>query len=79
MSTSNNYPSPPVARSSDDGLSTVLTFLRRLASDRYFGRVEFSFQSGHVVNIRQEQSMKVGDLSNLVANSKGSSNVDSSR
>lgn len=79
MSSSNNYASPPVVRSSDDGLSSVLTFLRRLASDRYFGRVELSFQSGQVVNIRQEQSMKVADLPNLVANSKGSSNVDSSR
>lgn len=61
----------------DDGLSTVLAFIRKLASERYFGYVQLSFQSGHVVNIRQEQSLKVNDLSNLVASSKGNSDVNS--
>jgi len=51
------FPSCP-PRDADDGLPAVVAFIRKLASDRYFGRVEFAFQSGHVVNIRQEQSFK---------------------
>ena len=79
MSSTHSSPSFPVSGLPDDGLSTVLSFLRRLASDRYFGRVELSFQSGHVVNIRQEQSLKPQDLSNLIANSKGTTNVNNSK
>jgi hypothetical protein len=73
----NTHFSPPLSgtRAADDGLSTIIAFLRKLASDRYFGSVQFSFQSGHVVNIRQEQSLKPQDVSNLVANSKGISDA----
>ena len=54
-----------------DDLSSVLNFIQRLAADAYFGRVELSFQSGHIVNIRQERSLKPHDLLTLVASSKG--------
>jgi hypothetical protein len=77
MSSTNTY--TPTRPASDDGLSAVLAFIRKLASERYFGNVQFSFQSGHVVNIRQEQSMKLNDLSNLVASSKGNSDVRNSQ
>ena len=62
----------PVIRP-DESIATISAFLRSLAADAYFGRVELSFQSGHVTNIRQEQNLKTSDLSNLVANSKGCS------
>lgn len=67
----------PVAPALDDGLTNILAFIRKLAAERYFGSVLLSFQSGHVVNIRQEQSMKPHDLPNLVASSKGASNGNS--
>ena len=68
MNTTNNI--HPV-RPSDDGLSSTLDFIQKLAADRYFGNVQLSFQSGNIVNIRQEQSIKPADLPSLVANSKG--------
>jgi hypothetical protein len=64
---SNSTPRP----APDNGLPHVLAFIRKLASDRFFGSVQFAFQSGHIVNIRQEQSLKVTDLPSLVAYSKG--------
>lgn len=63
-----------VETSSDVGLSHTLAFIQKLASERYFGTVQLSFQAGHVVNVRQEQSLKPADISNLVANSKGATN-----
>lgn len=62
-------------QSTPNELSAVHFFLERLCSERYFGRVELSFQSGKIVNIRQEQSLKPQDL---VANSKGISDVNQS-
>lgn len=56
-----------------DGFSAVVSFLENLSSEGYFGRVELSFQSGRIVNIREEQSLKPQDL---VANSKGTSHVN---
>jgi hypothetical protein len=61
-------------RSTHDEFSSVVTFLRKLHTDRYFGRVELAFQSGHVVNIKQEQSLKPADIQSLVARSQGVGN-----
>ena len=72
MSSTSTSPPRPAP---DDGLATVLAFIRKLASERFFGSVHLSLQSGHIVNIRQEQSLKVTDLPNLVAPSKGTNNA----
>ena len=61
-----------------DDLSSVLTFLRTLSTEKYFGRVELSFQSGNIVNIRQERTLKPQDLPTLVATRKGNHNGDQS-
>ena len=64
---------------SDAVVGTVFDFIHRLTMDRFFGRVELSFQSGNVVNIRQEQNFKPSDLSKPVANSKGTAHVNSAQ
>ena len=43
-------------------IDTILTYIRRLSGDRYFGNVQISFQNGHVTIIKAEQTIRPADL-----------------
>jgi hypothetical protein len=58
----------------DDSLDTAFAYIRDLISKRYFGVIQLSFQSGQLTHVRQDQSLKPADLSNLVAVSKRGTN-----
>jgi hypothetical protein len=53
---------PRPAPADDDPLARAFSFIRDLASRRYFGQVQLSFQSGTLVNVRTDQSYKLSNL-----------------
>jgi hypothetical protein len=75
----NNTCAPARPQESGNAMTNIVTFLHQLESERYFGKVEPSFQSGHVVNLCKEESLRPADIHNLVANSKGNNHVHDSK
>jgi hypothetical protein len=56
-------------------LNAAFTYIRDLASRHYFGQVILNFQSGHLINVRRDESLKPENLNNLIAARKGVSDV----
>ncbi len=63
-----------VDTSTADPLAVVFSFIRRLSSEKYFGQIQLSFQSGQLVILRTDQSYKPSDIP--VGISKGTPNVN---
>jgi hypothetical protein len=79
MSSLPSYRPVPTPDTDDNSqLDTVCAFVRQLARERYFGHLQISYQSGHITNLRRDESLKPESLPNLIANSKGSSHVNKS-
>jgi hypothetical protein len=41
---------------------SVLSFLRQLADERYWGTVTVKYENGHIVHLRKEESLKPEQL-----------------
>jgi hypothetical protein len=59
----------------DADLASAFSYIRQLAAAKYFGQVVLNFQSGHLLNIRRDESLKPENLNNLIAVRKGVSDV----
>jgi len=57
-------------------LDNLIAYLRGIASQRWFGTIQLSYQSGQVQSVRAERTLKSTDLTSLV---KGNSNGQSSQ
>ena len=44
-------------------IDTVLSYIRRLSGDEYYGNVQISFQKGNITIIKAEQTIRPADLS----------------
>lgn len=71
-------PQPAPGCDDESQLNAAFAFIRQLAHERYFGIVQLSFQNGHLINVRRDESLKPESLPSLVANSKGTHNVNKS-
>ena len=57
-------PNAPVVRRDDPrAIDTVLSYIRRLSGDEYYGNVQISFQKGNITTIKAEQTIRPADLS----------------
>jgi hypothetical protein len=72
---SNSY-SPALGAPSDIPLDTLVAYLRDIASQRFFGTIHLSYQSGQLQSVRAERTLKSADLTSLV---KGNPNARSSQ
>lgn len=52
-------------------LDTLVAYLRDIASQRFFGTIQLSYQSGQLQSVRAERTLKSADITSLV---KGNSN-----
>jgi hypothetical protein len=56
-------------------LDAAFNYIRQLCSQKYFGTVVLSIQSGNLTTIRRDEVLKPADITNtLVATSRGNSN-----
>jgi hypothetical protein len=53
---------PPMKRSESQPVERLFNYLRKLMSERFFGRVTIAFQAGHVCDLKVEQTKKLEDL-----------------
>jgi hypothetical protein len=51
-----------LTRESDPVFVRCARYLARLAAQKFYGRVTFHVESGNITVVRQEQTLKPGDL-----------------